>query len=246
MNELKHMSEFRSVLAQYQLSASAKKTLVQAQLALLVGPTSSGRNTILIELLKTGAYHHIVSDTTREIRIKDDVPVERDGREYWFRSEEEVLADLKKGEYIEAAIIHNQQVSGCNVRELEAATRSQKIAIKDITETGAETIHKLKPETKVIFVTPPDFVTWQSRLHARVELPKEEIRRRFESVCREIKAALENDYYSFVVNDRLEDAVADVDAIVQQNKLDSEKQKSARKLAEQLYEATQNHLKQMI
>src|SRR5947209_4084329 len=124
MNELVHKAEFHTLLADYKLSKASLLTLSQTKLVLLVAPTSSGRNTIIRELLKTGDYYFIVSDTTRKPRVNDGIP-ERDGVEYWFRSEEEVLEDIKQGKYLEAAVIHEQQVSGISIRELQKANEQQ-------------------------------------------------------------------------------------------------------------------------
>lgn len=235
MNELRRIAEFRSVLATYKLSESSLHTLRSTKLALLVGPTACGRNTIINELVETGQYHHIVSDTTRMIRTKDGSPIEKNGREYWFRGEDDVLADLQSGAYMEAAIIHNQQVSGCNMRELDAASRADKIAIKDIEPNGAHFVRGLKPDAVIIFVLPPNFDTWMNRLHSRSELPEDEIRRRLESADAEIEVALHRQYYAFVVNDRLEDAVTDVDAIARLGHIDAVKQQAARTLAQRIH-----------
>lgn len=239
MNALKHISEFQSLLANYQLSPLAIQTLTQTQIALLVGPTGAGRNTIIAELLKTGDYHHIVSDTTRELRVKDGVPIEKNGREYWFRSEEEVLADLRKGAYVEAAIIHKQQVSGWNVREIEAALQVQKIAIKDIEPSGAASVHRIKPDASIIFVVPPSFNDWMTRLRSRSYLPEDELRRRLQSACDEMRTALSSDYYTFVVNDKLETAVATIHDMTKRGIHNAAQIAAARTLVEQLHkEAT--------
>lgn len=242
MNELKRVAEFRSVLADYRLSESAKRTLAETKVVLLVGPTSSGRNTVINELVKTGSYHYIVSDTTREKRVKDGVPVEKDGREYWFRSENEILADLQRGEFLEAAIIHEQQVSGISIREIEKAHAAGRVAITDIEPNGAETIHRLKADAIAIFVVPPTFEAWLARLHRRSDLPEDEIRRRLKTACAEIVAALSRDYYQFAVNDRLDDTAKDIDAIARLDTPDTGKQVRARQVAETLYQAAQSYL----
>ncbi len=64
-NKLRHLVEFKTALADYQISELSKQILAQTQLLLMVAPTASGRNTVIKELLKTGDYHFIVSDTTR-------------------------------------------------------------------------------------------------------------------------------------------------------------------------------------
>jgi len=86
--------------------------LQQTKFVPLVAITSSGRNTLIRELLKTGEYHFIVSDTTRKPRTNDGV-MEQSGVEYWFRDEDEVLQDVKDGKFLEAAVIHSQQVIWC-------------------------------------------------------------------------------------------------------------------------------------
>src|SRR5580765_4863377 len=128
---LKHYAEFKEVLETYHISDSAKNTLDDLTLVLLLGPTSGGRNTIMKHQLQTGNYTYIVSDTTRAPRINDGV-LETSGNEYWFRTEEEVLADLKAGQFLEAELIHDQQVSGISMRELEKARAQNKIAITDV------------------------------------------------------------------------------------------------------------------
>jgi len=95
MNELKHIDEFRAVLANYQPSEHAKGILRHTRLALLVGPTSSGKNTIIGELLHTGDYHYIVSDTTRKPRTNDGVMGQMD-RDIGFETKENHQLNLRK------------------------------------------------------------------------------------------------------------------------------------------------------
>src|ERR1700712_1679606 len=151
---LKHYTEFKEVLETYHVSDSAKATLEDLTLVLLLGPTSSGRNTIIEHQLKTGNYNFIVSDTTRPPRTNDGV-LETNGNEYWFRSEEEVLADLKAGQFLEAELIHDQQVSGISIRELEKARAQNKIAITDVDLGGMHKIMLAKPDTIAVMVLPP-------------------------------------------------------------------------------------------
>ncbi len=242
MNELKHVADFRSVLSDYTLSDSAKKTLAETKLVLLVGPSSSGRNTAINKLLENGRYHNVISDTTREKRVKDGVPIEQDGREYWFRGEEDILADLQQGEFLEAAVIHDQQVSGISIREIEKAHKAGLIAITDIEPQGAAWIHSLKPDAVVLFVIPPNFDDWMVRMRRRSDLPEDEIRRRLRTACNEIKYALEHDYYVFLVNDELENTVDAIDAIADTGVQSDSQQTQARSVAEQLYRDAQDYL----
>lgn len=239
MNELVRIDEFRDVLRGYHLSKTTLFTLSQTKLVLIVGPTSSGRNTRIKRLLKTGDYHYVVSDTTRQPRINDGF-AEQNGREYWFRTENEILTDLKEGKYLEAAIIHNQQVSGISVRELEKARDEGKIAITDAEITGATNAIKYKPDTIVIFLLPPSFDEWQRRIKHRGQMTPEEFKRRMQSACKEFEVALSNDYYRFVINDTGDDSLIQINQIAKLDIIDPEQQSQARALTEQLLLATRS------
>ncbi len=241
MNDLQYSEQFHRYLDNYRLSEAAAKKIAKLRLVLLVGPSSSGRNAVIRELLKTNEFHWIVSDTTREPRINDGVP-EVNGREYWFRSDEEVLEDIKTGHYLEAAIIHKKHVYGISVRELNKALADNKIAITDVDVVGAANIHKAKPDTLVMFVIPPSFPVWIERLHHRGVLPEEEVRRRLESALQEFQAALEEDFYVYVVNDKLDDAAAKMYELAKFGRIDPIEQEKARALVEHLLRDTRAYL----
>jgi len=241
MNQLVHIDEFASAIKSYQLSETAMRTLSDLRLVLMVGPTSSGRNTVIRELVKTGAYHFIVSDTTRQPRANKGV-MEKNGREYWFRTEEEMLDEINRGEFLEAAIIHSQQVSGISIRELEIARQTDKIAITEVEIMGADNTYRAKPDTTIIFSVPPGFDEWMDRLHNRGQLPQDEVRRRLESACLEFDAALTKDYYHFVVNDDIDETVALVDSMTRLGQYDTHKETAARELVKTLYRQTRDYL----
>ncbi len=244
MNKLAHIDEFHQILKGYKLSRASLQSLSQTELILLVAPSSSGRNTLIRHLLKTGDYYFIVSDTTRDKRTNDGVP-EQNGVEYWFRSEQEVLADIKAGKYLEAAVIHNQQVSGISIRELQKASDKQKIAITDAEIDGVEHAIKLKPDTIAIFVLPPNFEEWQRRIKHRGDMNPEEYKRRMESAAVEFADALKHDYYKFVINESVEQAAEQVNTIAKLDIVNPETQARGRELAERLYLDTEALLRSL-
>lgn len=244
MNKLIYIDEFHQILKNYKLSQPSLQSLSQTELVLLVAPSSSGRNTLIRHLLKTGDYYFIVSDTTRKKRVNDGV-LEKDGVEYWFRSEEEVLTDIKAGKYLEAAVIHNQQVSGISIRELHKASDKQKIAITDAEIAGVEHAIQLKPDTIAIFVLPPNFDEWQRRIKHRGDMNSEEYKRRMESAAIEFADALKHDYYKFVINESVEQAAEQVNAIAKLDIVDADTQARGRDLAERLYLETQALLRSL-
>ena len=150
-----------------------------------------------------------------------------------------MLEDIQGGKYLEAAVIHQQQVSGISIRELRQATDQGKIAITDAEIAGIDNAIKLKPDTLGIFVLPPSFDEWQRRLHHRGDMHPEEYKRRMESAISEFSAALERPYYKFVINDDVSDAVQQINSIAKLDTYDVERQAAARHLAEQLLLETQ-------
>jgi guanylate kinase len=241
MNQLLHIDDFKEALAHYRLSDEAKSILANLNLVLLVGPTSSGKNTIINELMKSDDYHYIVSDTTRQPRVNDGV-LEQNGREYWFRSENEMLQEIRDGQFLEAAIIHNQQVSGTSIRELNIALKTNKTALAEIEIVGAGKTYIAKPDTIIIFNVPPSFDIWMDRLKGRGKLPEAEVRRRLETSLAEFEAALTHDYYRFVVNDDIAETVADIDAMARQDGHDQTKEYAARELVKELHRQTNDYL----
>lgn len=210
---LQHYNEFKEVLDKYQVSPRAQQAIKDLKLVLLLAATSSGRNTIIKHQMATGRYYYIVSDTTRPPRENDGV-MEQNGREYWFHTEEEVLNDLKAGEYLEAEIIHGQQVSGTSIRELEKAKQEDKIAITDIDIEGMHNIVKVKPDTIAILLLPPSFDEWQRRLAGRGQMRPDELKRRLQTAQKIFQDGQAHDYYHYVISEDINQSSALIDAIV--------------------------------
>lgn len=198
--ELKNIEKFRPLLSGYKPSDHALRLLDNIPLVIFLGITGAGRNTIINHLLGTGRYHFIVSDTTRPPKVRDG-QLEQDGVQYNFRSEEEVLNDIKAGEFLEAELIHNQQVSGISIRELERAHQSGKIPINEVDLQGTINIIKVKPNTKMFFIIPPNYEVWLKRLHARETMSDVEFANRLQTAVKVLKEALSKDYFTFVIND---------------------------------------------
>jgi guanylate kinase len=210
---LKYYQEFKEVLDNYQMSERAKNALEGLEMVLLVAPTSTGRNTVIRKLVSDYNYYFVVSDTTRAPQFRDG-ELEKNGVQYFFRSEEEMLEDLRSGEFLEAAIIHEQQVSGISIRELEKAKSLNKIAITDIETIGADNVLQANPDAKAIFLLPPNFDEWQDRIKSRGRMTEYELRNRLRSAQGELNAALQHPYYQFVITENVDQSAGIIDAIV--------------------------------
>jgi|GEM_PF-26459 len=234
MPVLHHRAEFDTILKQYKMNDAALQVLQHTPFVLLVAASGAGRNTIIERLIDTGNYYYVVSDTTRPPRVRDGKPIEQNGVQYFFRDENDVLADLKAGKFLEAAVIHEQQVSGISVREIEAAQQSHKVAITDIEVQGSAYITKVKPDTLNIFILPPSFEEWLARIRKRSHLPDAEIKNRIEAAITELTVALESDRFIFVINDDLDEAITTIDEIARQGKHHLSAEERAHTLAAEL------------
>jgi guanylate kinase len=233
VSPLHHLRDFENVLKYYNPSLEILDLLKEVQFVLLAAPTAAGRNTIIKNLIMTGKYCYVISDTTRKPRINNGIP-EKNGDEYWFKSEEEFLHGLKNSSYIEAAIIHNQQVSGISVNEMRRVVKTKKIAITDIDINGCDNIKSFGDRTIPIFVMPPDFKEWMHRLDNRGVMDPFEKRRRLISAAEEIQLALERNYFKFVINWDLRLTIEELHEHIKSGNFDSGEQAEARLHAKQV------------
>ncbi|HSX27868.1 MAG TPA: hypothetical protein VLF60_00260 [Candidatus Saccharimonadales bacterium] len=237
---LDHYDDFARALQNYQLSSEALQILAQTPLTLMVGPTSVGRDTIISELVKTGAYYDIVTSTTRPPRVNNGL-LEQDGVEYHFQTEAHMLEETRAGRLVGPAIIHEQQVSGISIQEFQKALALKKIAITDTDPVGAIDITQLKPDALAIFVLPPSFTAWIDRISNRGAPSKQELQRRLTGAIKEFTLALEHDCFVFMINDELAEAVKEADALAHGTH-QPQHERFGRELAARLREETKAYL----
>ena len=211
--KLRHIEKFKEILVNYAPSKQLLGLLKKEKFVLLVAPTAAGRNTIIKNLVNNRQYHYVISDTTRPPRINNG-QAEKSGVEYWFKTEEEFLSELKKGRYLEAAIIHDQQVSGINMGELLRSINSKKTAITDIDIKGCNTIQKYSNTVVPIFILPPEYKEWIYRLDGRGKMADVEKSRRLRSAYHEIKNALDTPYFKFVTNRDLQETANTINSYI--------------------------------
>lgn len=225
-------------LRDYLPSDTACRLLESTPLALLVGPSGSGRNSLIQRLLATGRYEFVISDTTRQPRTNDGVK-EQNGREYWFASESRFLRGLRAGRYLAAELIHGQQVSGISMDELRRVQATGRTGITDADIGGAARLKKLKTDLPIIMVLPPDFNEWRRRLLGRGTMPADEYKRRLKTALTIYDlAAQPPPGYAALINDNLEEAALRLDRLIK----DGGDSADSRKLAASLAAAARQHL----
>jgi len=228
-NELKNLDKFRKILSSYKLSPELINDLNKIKLILISAPTSVGRNTVIRELVNSGEYYFIVSDTTRHPRFNDGV-MEKNGGPYWFKSEEEVLSGLEQGNYFGPAIIHNQQVSGMHVDEIIKASKLNKVPVTEMEVQGVADLTKIKHDIITIFMLPPSFEEWMNRLKHRGKMSSEEFKRRLTSAVDEFDFALKSNMFIYLINEDYHQTASLIQALVANEKADLDYQNKCIKL----------------
>lgn len=241
IQKLEKLETFQELLEDYKPSLESIELLKACRPVLLVGPTAAGRNSLINLLVDTGRYRFVVSDTTRKPRTNNGI-IEQDGREYWFKSEDEFIRGLREGKYLEASIIHEQQVSGMSLRELQIAKQEDKTPINEIEPVGAKNIATYSSNVLFVFLLPPSFDVWMQRLRGRGDIDEDEVIRRLRSAIKEIDNSLNEEYYQFVINNEIHDAAQAVDELANGREPDEEKQQKGRNHAEQLAVEVQLYL----
>jgi len=233
---LTHKADFEAILRNYAPSETSRSVLASIPLTILLGVSGAGRNTIINHLVNSGNYHFIVSDTTRPPKLRDG-HLEQDGVQYNFRSEEEILAGLKAGEYLEAELIHDQQVSGISIRELQKAAASNKVPINEVDVGGTKAIYLAKPDTVFFFIIPPTYNEWMYRLKGREVMSEGELENRLHTALNVLREGLANPNFHFVVNDSSNASAHHIDQVVRHGHKDEQADSVARHTAHKILQA---------
>lgn len=174
---------------------------------MITGPSGVGKGS-LISLLR----HRIpelelsTSATTREPRTG-----EQQGVDYHFLGEDEFLDRVAAGEFLEHAAYSGNHY-GTLRSEVNRRIESGSPVVLEIEVQGARQIADSMPEAVQIFVAPPALESLRERLEGRGTDSPEAIARRLE-VAEEELAARDEFHYQ-VVNDELERALDELEAIV--------------------------------
>jgi len=181
----------------------------------LSGPSGVGKSS-LIERLKRDEFPitHCVTATTRPMR-----PGEEHGVHYYFLAESEYDALLEKGQFLEHAVVHNLHRYGIPLHSIRDGLRRGKDVILAPDVQGASTVRWKLPNAITIFLRPPSLEELVPRLEARGTETADERSVRLETAEREMLRMSEYDYVIVNRADRLDQAVRDLKAIIQAERL---------------------------
>ncbi len=229
-------------LERYTVPQSVIDLIKNTKVVFTVGVTAAGKDTVQKELLKTGAYHRIVTHTTRQPRENHGI-LEQNGIDYHFIDFKTAEVMLDNGGYVEAKQFGGN-IYGSSVAEIQMAHDEGKIAITDIEVQGVAEYKAISKSIVAVFLLPPDFATWQERIKGRYEggdIDTEDMKKRMQTAIIELKEALDKPYFEYVVNRDLQTTVKIVDELAHGN-FSEDKNKEARAIAQHLLEELQAHV----
>lgn len=181
-------------------------------LMVLSGPSGSGKGTVSQALIsQRDDIVFSISATTRKPR-----PTEVNGENYFFLDEEDFKQKVEEGEFLEHAFVHTNYYGTPKEFVMEQIEKGE-IVLVEIDVQGALQIKKNYKDAVFIFLLPPTMDELRNRIVKRGTETEEDINIRFENAFRELDFVGEYDF--FVVNDKVENAVADIEAIIAAERL---------------------------
>lgn len=177
------------------------------ELFIISGPSGAGKGTICKHLLANAKNMVLsVSATTREPREG-----EVEGESYFFIDKETFLTRIEEGGFLEYAEVYENYYGTPKENVMEKLEQGVDVVL-EIDIQGAKKVKEAYPEGIFIFILPPSLAELRRRLIGRGTDTMEVIEKRLSKTMDEIHQIHSYDY--FIVNDDLETAVAEAEAIV--------------------------------
>lgn len=179
-------------------------------LLIISGPSGVGKTTITrgVERSIPGAVFS-VSATTRA-----KTPVDVEGVDYHFVSDEEFERMKSAGEFLESAGIYGKKY-GTPRGPVDEQLRRGRLVILEIDVQGAVQVKAKMPDAFGLYILPPSDEELLRRLQDRKREDAAKILQRFNAAKEEIAAAKASGVYDvFLVNDNLESTIREAVGLV--------------------------------
>ena len=190
------------------------ETFFPSLLVVLSGPSGVGKDAALAELRKLDrSWHFVVTATTRKIRSG-----EVHGTDYIFLDEPTFLEMKERDEFVESAQVYGNWY-GVPKSQITSALEQGKDVILKIDVQGAATVKKIAPNALFIFMVPGTFEELRERLSQRMTESTADIELRLKAAANELDQGKDFDRQIVNSKDNLGQAVAEIDAIIAEEKV---------------------------
>lgn len=180
-------------------------------LLILSGPSGSGKSTICRRLRRRDrSLAYSVSCCTRPPR-----PSETDGVHYHFMGAREFMRMARRGDLLEWAKVHGNYY-GTPRGFVERETSAGRVVLLDIDVQGTEKVRRRLRGAVTVFLFPPSMGALRRRLQLRRDT-QDSLQTRLDNALGEMRKAARYDYW--VVNDSLDTAVEQVEAVIAAERL---------------------------
>jgi guanylate kinase len=180
-------------------------------------PSGAGKTSLVNALLASNPQITLsVSYTTRAPRAG-----EVDGKAYHFISRETFYEMVARGEFLESAEVYGN-FYGTSQNWISQENGKGRDILLEIDWQGAAQVRRMFPECVSIFILPPSLAALEQRLTGRGTDSEEVIKRRMNAASIDIGHVAEFDYV--IINDDLNEALKEFNAIVLANRLRGSKQ----------------------
>ena len=195
-----------------------RKIARRGLMLVLSSPSGAGKTTLSRMLLKADRNVELsVSVTTRPQRRG-----EVDGRDYHFIDDARFEAMVKKAELLEWAEVFDHRY-GTPRRPVDRALRAGRDVLFDIDWQGTQQLReKVRSDLVSVFILPPTANELERRLKSRAQDTRHVIRSRMAKAAGEMSHWPEYDYV--IVNRDIDEAFAEVRAILAAERLKRERQ----------------------
>ena len=175
----------------------------------ITGPSGVGKGTLIRALReRVPELELAVSATTRSAR-----PGETQGVDYHFLSDAEFARRVEAGDFVEHAEYSGRRY-GTLRAELDRSTAGGHPVVLEIEVQGARQVRNAMPEAVQIFIAPPSEDALRARLVGRGTEEAEQVEARLATAREELRS--QKEFPLVICNDRLEDALAQLERVVRQ------------------------------
>jgi guanylate kinase len=201
------------LIKNYPIDKQYQEILKKKTIVSISGPTSSGKDTLINQVLNDPKFVKIKTYTTRKPRqLVDNI----DDTNYFFIDFEIAKNMILQKQFLEVAIVHNN-IYGTTYNQFDDDFKSGHIPILNIDVQGVLKYRNICNKLISFFLLPPNFRVLLDRYFNRQTNPSD-LKTRLNTSLYELEVVLKSDWFYQIVSDDLEASVQEFKSILQQKR----------------------------